>query len=269
MKKLFLFSTISLVLLSSCGSNDFLQYDDQLLFDGMYENISVTPDEYGFYDYASIMTYDNKIVAVYCDSFSEIGDGKYSLSLADLYPMSGFQIAPFHEQIDAFSDFVMQNQSVFDNSNSTKYTDAISGCTISVKTHSNLIADMLLDPEFYFKPIETNQSVFADGEYTKMSENTDEFGFFATATVAFKDEYLVNVFLDSINSDGVSMRQLSIDQNTDWHKQIDAYADFILKKQYVPTADFNSDGTINTLDGVIIPVAEHGLLVSDLLNRTN
>lgn len=269
MKKILTFLTLSTFLLASCSStSNLLKYDDELLYDGIYENIATEPDEYGFYAYVSLMVFDGEINTIYCDGLSPDGDSKYYLSTHDLYPMNAENIAPWHEQIELLNDFVFKNQSVMTGEFTDGKVDVISGCTIAVEPHVELISSILTDPESHFKNIKTDQDVFADGDYSLTSETTDSDGFFPTATVTFKDEYLVGVFLDSLNADGTSKRQISIEQNTDWHSQIDAYSDYILDLQFVPNTDFNDDGTVNEPKNVTIPVVEHATLVSNLLNRT-
>lgn len=275
MKKILTFFCFSTLLLSACSSSQsMLEFDSQNLPNGIFEKLAENPDEYGYYAYTILAFEDGKIISVVSDAINNFGEHKYLRSADDFYVMSSEENASWSEQIDLFNDYVIENQSVMTTGFTNGKVDSISGCTIAVQDHTELISAIIFDPLNHYMQIETNQDGFADGEYFGIADNPDEDGFFATATITFKDEYIVSVSLDAIDENGVSKYTLSLDGEsfTDsaqplWHQQIDAYADYILDLQFAPNVHFNDDGSVSNVDGVFIPVFEHAMLISDILNR--
>lgn len=105
-----------------------------------------TADEKGFTYTVGTLVSNGIILAAHVDAYKvEVVDGKDTkqfktvLSKEGTYNLPDTAVAPYHEQAEAVSKFILANQGLDVNINDDGKTDAISGATVSVDRWINLL----------------------------------------------------------------------------------------------------------------------------------
>lgn len=116
--------------------------------DGEYRASSVGYDSDGYKDTVEIVIKDGVLLSVDCNSEHKDGGTKKSLSESGKYDMKAAgAMHEWHEEIALFEQFVATNGIEAVTLDKSGKTDAVTGCTISVKKYKELIAEALKKAE--------------------------------------------------------------------------------------------------------------------------
>ena len=105
------------------------------------------------------------------------------------------------------------------------------------------------------------------------ADQPDSSGSTAQAQVTYDEGKVINIVFDSIATDGVSKRKLSVDgeyimteDGAKWHEQMDDVAEYMVKNQSADGLNLNEEGKTDVISSASISISEYVLLGDKILN---
>jgi major membrane immunogen (membrane-anchored lipoprotein) len=199
------------------------------------------------------------------------GVPKYERSQQGEYGMmeNSDAMAPWFEQVDAVTSWLLENQDVSELSlDDEGRPDGISGASINVGGFKSLVQEALdRGPVGY--------GMWEDGVWSAAQDEFSENGWKATVNITVVGGRIVAVEWDSVNEEGEFKADLSQEgeygmvEQTDaiapWHEQANATEQWLIENQDPSEVTLNDDGVADAVSGASINLSGFKSLAMEAL----